>query len=1285
MKKILLLFITLFSICSLSKGQQYLSSNHITGSGYAEPESFITDEVQNTYLSGFFLDSLKHGSESLKSKGSRDLFLAKYNDDQQEEWFVTIGSTGNERYSKLAFASDGNLLVAGIYSAECIFGTMLGNPTPLPMPDGSGGSNIFLAKYNSRTGVLMWVKTIVAGEGIQYVHSLAVAPSGHILVGGRTDGNATFVPGTTNWMLSAKTGFLAKFTSSGAYLWHNTFKATPENNINVTGIVTTADRYVFTGYTFPTMTFTDRENNPYPTGQNIDNTKQYFFVGAVDTVGNYKWLNNSTSAQTTSAELLSIYNGTVYLTGSFGAEDLTYNNIPLNLPHPGADGRLAIYLLSLDAEDGTLIEAYSNGSTSNDYVYGLQTKNGLLYMAGSLGDPVTLPDNRTLPAGMFVAAYTINADNTLTNIDVLEGVVADDAKGLVFSSRSFKLTGSFSAASIVIGDSIFYNAYPSGAMPNPVPRDVYMAKACPIIGINGTVTDVSGCQDEANNGSIILNVVGGAGPYTYTWSKTGVGVIDSIKTGTAPNLNTGTYTVTIAYNDGQCSKDRSFTIAAPDALSITNMDIVEASCDVSNSKGTITVNAHAPAGKTLEYRARLTDFGGGLSYDSHWVNNHEFLNCPPGIYTVSIRFAGEDDNCRDSAYTSISRVGTATLTPTIESYTCNILNAPALVGSITLETSDGEPQDWFGLIDASTGATVITTPPTVKESSYTFNNLKPGLYKAKSGIVDTEDTPGCMLMTGTLDVSQPPAIVIGSIKPVNVICAGTAAGKITVVASGGSAALYYALYKDESQTPITTYVTNPSGSIAFNDLHGGTYRLVVSDGTCQAIQENIVISDVNPKLEFESVVTQDACSGMSNGKITLKAKGGATSGAVYTYTLSGGNAPGPNISGAFSGLEVATYSAKVEEQTTKCITTYANISNVNEIVVDELSLVEVDASQITSTPVLCNGDPTGTITVGGITGGTGTYTVSIANSHGTVGIDYESPYAFAELYAATYTITIKDNYGCTTATVPQITVTEPNPGLSVSVDITQTIACYGASTGIITASAAGGTYDLEHPYAYRLYKGANPVGQAQTSGLFENLSAGTYMVIVTDQNKCTKNSEFKELTQLSQLEATCTPTAASRASASDGQIEVVAQGGTQPYTFTLDTQTPETGASPHYYTNLATGIYRIRVVDDKGCSTTPTVMNVEVGFVSGVENLTGNNPLQIYPNPSDGQFIIKWDSKKDMPVTIEIFSVSGKLVYKTMAQTGVGTQTTVNISNQPQGTYILRVPEMNINQKIVIR
>src|SRR5690606_194574 len=96
---------------------------------------------------------------------------------------------------------------------------------------------------------------------------------------------------------------------------------------------------------------------------------------------------------------------------------------------------------------------------------------------------------------------------------------------------------------------------------------------------------------------------------------------------------------------------------------------------------------------------------------------------------------------------------------------------------------------------------------------------------------------------------------------------------------------------------------------------------------------------------------------------------------------------------------------------------------------------------------------------------------------------------FSPLSSGTYTIHIKDDNNCVKDTVVTI-----EDSINVHADILMTPAlCYNTSTGSLTVNGT----NAFAPYTYGL--GNNPIS---TNNVFNNLSAGNYIIHVLDSNGC---------------------------------------------------------------------------------------------------------------------------------------------------------------------------------------
>jgi len=95
--------------------------------------------------------------------------------------------------------------------------------------------------------------------------------------------------------------------------------------------------------------------------------------------------------------------------------------------------------------------------------------------------------------------------------------------------------------------------------------------------------------------------------------------------------------------------------------------------------------------------------------------------------------------------------------------------------------------------------------------------------------------------------------------------------------------------------------------------------------------------------------------------------------------------------------------------------------------------------------------------------------------------------------------------------------------------------------------------------------------------------------------------------------------------------------------------------------------------------------NLKLTFVAPAVNIANKleNKVNIYPNPTTGILNVELPTNsKD--VKISVIDITGKIIYETVAN---GTSTSIDLSSNPQGVYILKLQfnEQTINQKIIVK
>ncbi len=268
-----------------------------------------------------------------------------------------------------------------------------------------------------------------------------------------------------------------------------------------------------------------------------------------------------------------------------------------------------------------------------------------------------------------------------------------------------------------------------------------------------------------------------------------------------------------------------------------------------------------------------------------------------------------------------------------------------------------------------------------------------------------------------------------------------------------------------------------SGRI-FSNLAAGNYVVAAKSAAgCIGINQ-ITIGTNNPCAGISVVITTTVVqptTGQSNGSITATATGGTG----FTYSLNNGAF---QASGTFTGLAAGNYSITAKNSNGCTGVTTVALGSTNPC--SGITVV-VSATSVNPTTGQSNGSITASAT-----GGTG-FTYSLNNGA------YQASGTFLNLAAGTYTITAKNSNGCLGS--KQVILTATGGCNSVNIIITtvvvNTTPCITpTANGSITVTATGST-----GFTYNINGGAY-----QTSNVFANLNAGTFLLGVKDAAGCTK-------------------------------------------------------------------------------------------------------------------------------------------------------------------------------------
>jgi len=676
------------------------------------------------------------------------------------------------------------------------------------------------------------------------------------------------------------------------------------------------------------------------------------------------------------------------------------------------------------------------------------------------------------------------------------------------------------------------------------------------------------CAGSAN-GSATVSASGGLAPYSYAIHN------PSYQSSTVfSSLPAGNYTLTVRDNNA-CSNTSSFSIDENNDIQMNLVQSTQAACGSAN--GSLHMNA---SGGTGSFQFKLNNG----SYQSSGI----FNGLAAGTYVVTAKDAEEctktmtalvqstnaptlsilsqtDVSCHDGSNGTLSMIGTGGVGQLVYSInggqnfstTATYTNLQA--GEYTIVVKDGancrygqliqveEPdviafssQLTSPLCNSGNNGTINITNSTggVGALSYSLNNVSyqsnPIFANLVSGnyTIYVKDIAGCVSQQ-TVNLTQPLPLNLTTNVTSN-SCFGAGNGALNLIASGGNAPYTFSINGGQSYQSTS----------GFTDLTAGNYSLRVMDANgCLGISATSI---AQPAQVNGTATTTNSTCGNNNGGMLVTGSGGTGSG--YQYSLDGINF---NTTGLFNNLMAGNYYVTIKDGLGCSNVIFKTIQDANGPLI----------GTINNTDVSCNGGQDGTITVNGVTGGTGMLQYS-AN-----GIVWNFSPVIVGLSAGTYNVYVRDANGCIGSS--SVTINQPN-AFNISLNTTP-ISCHNGNNGTATILAAGGSGSL----AYSINGGQT----FQSSNVFSNLDAGNYTVLVRDFASCTSDVSFT-LFDPTPIVVAAGALNVSCYGANDGSLSVSAYGGTGALTYSIDGTNYQIS---NVFNNLDGGFYTVHAKDVNGC------------------------------------------------------------------------------------------------------
>lgn len=869
------------------------------------------------------------------------------------------------------------------------------------------------------------------------------------------------------------------------------------------------------------------------------------------------------------------------------------------------------------AENGAAVVAATGGTGPYSYTW-----NDL---NSTTGDTLT---------GVVAGTYGVTVTDAFgcAAVDSVS-VAADDVFDLTFASSgtSCSLAANGSAIVTPSGGSGPYS-YSWNDL-NGTTSDTLMGVTAGIYTV--TVTDVFGCAaidsieitvDDifelqfnargascslANDGSARVAVVNGTPPFTYQWND-----INNTTSDTVVNLAAGIYAVTVSDQWGCMAVDSVEIVNLPPFA--LQFEIRNAAC-VAASNGQIIVDALGKTGITFTWD------------DPNNTVNDTLQNLAAGTYNVT---ATDVFGCESTGSATV-------LADTIFSIGFDVTNASCSSledGQVVVTANGGQNLSYSWNDPAGT-------------NSDTLRNVGAGTYS-----VVVSDPFGCSVTDSVVVGADTPFTFDFSVE--NATCPSAMDGRAVVTINGGIAQSY--LWSDTNGTTSDTLV----------NVLPGTYSVTVSDVN-GCVEVDSVTIGVDNQYGISYQITEPLCFGDANGAATIQISTGNT-GFSFSW-----NDPANTAGETIINVAAGTYMVTIDDGN-GCIYT-------DSVTINQPGELEANAFPIGSGCDLVNGS-----VASSPTGGTAPFSFSWNDPFA------QQTDTATNLANGDYIVTVMDANGCTdtdTTTLDNITTLSLEMGSvnNTCLDDQQGVAWVTPSGGIAPytlewsnggfsdtiSNLANGTYTVtitdaggcdvtgsliinatnavevevqgtnptcavaDNGTALAVVNAATPVSYlwntSDTSASISDLAPGMYMVTVTDTAGCAASDTITlvagpGLSCVVSITSDYNGVAISQRGASDGEVTVLASGGSGNYSYNWSN-----GASGPVNGGLSAGTYFYTVTDDQGCECTGSIRIMDPAMVTGLAwNDLNENGLQDFGEPNFANVSVNLQGTNDLGQTIDL-------------------------------------------------
>ena len=278
--------------------------SHFESENRVRINDIVVDEQGDFYCIGVFegLVFIDHGDSFSKVTSAawrEEIFICKYNSDNEFQWFKFLQGPNEEWPAELHVDKNGDLLITGQYRYDVDF-----DPSEEEfILDTENWWEPFLLKLDS-DGNFIWVKNIY-GAGISF--SVDTDSQNNIVLSGWVEGHVDFDTGPDSLIIDTNDNdiFVSKLSPDGELMWARTFGGN-SYDVSFSAVCDAEDNIVSTGWFRDTLEIRHQGQNKSLVSMGGNDA----YILKLDKNGDFLWAHQIGSTSDDKGNRVRIINGT---------------------------------------------------------------------------------------------------------------------------------------------------------------------------------------------------------------------------------------------------------------------------------------------------------------------------------------------------------------------------------------------------------------------------------------------------------------------------------------------------------------------------------------------------------------------------------------------------------------------------------------------------------------------------------------------------------------------------------------------------------------------------------------------------------------------------------------------------------------------------------------------------------------------------------------------------------------------------------------------------------------